>query len=65
MRIIIPLLEAKRCWMLDAGWWIEQKKHFLSHPVSSNQHPVSSYFLHQSELQKLDINVKIFAYIDG
>jgi len=56
--------------MLDAGLKTKHSRSFLPslyvYPVSSIKYPVSSIkTITTTVLQKLDINFKIFAYIDG
>ena len=59
------LLDAERCWILDARFWINQKKkNFLLHPASSDQHLASAYYQHQNLKQKLDTNFRISVYKD-
>jgi len=48
--------------MLDTGYL---EKIFLIDPASRDQYPASADFLLLTVLEKLDINVKILAYIDG
>jgi hypothetical protein len=40
-RITIPLLEARRYWILDAGCWIYREILSLLHLASRDQHPAS------------------------